>query len=375
MKITRKLVMSIVSLMLLAITLTTTTYAWFQGYFQVVVEGFNISATGGQGFLISIDDTHYYNDLTKEKLLSAILLSLDKVENPDNPQYELKNEILCYAGTSDIVPETTKEDLISNMKLKPRTSQDGINFEDLYGSTVTLKDKSYISFDIYFKQASENPDENLKYDIYLYGDEDKTLENGVVIKKTEIKSSRLDVDLRTNLTTYDLLNKVPVTYNKNYLLETYASNALRMSALDYSKNNGADIYELTNDKDLGSYATTYRAENDLVSTEEEKELKTKLYDCRYNAGYTYYNNLRNGLLIGKELKYTKQKEDDYILPATIRDIRSSNTNLPTITHVESGGLGKKVTFTIWLEGWDADCFDGIANNVNVNLSFTSKKVN
>ena len=368
MKITRKLVMSIIALLMLVATLTTTTFAWFNVYSTVVVEGFNITATGGQGFLISIDDINYYNDLTSDKLLSIIILNQDKVENPDSPLYELKNEELYYFGTDNKLSADDKKDILKEMKLKPRTSQDGINFEDLYGSSVTLADKSYISFDIYFKQASTNPDEGLKYDIYLYGDPDKTLDNGVLIKQTKISSTRIDVDLKASLKTFDFVTGKAVTYVKGDKLETYAANAMRMSIKEFDEDT-TDIYELTNDKDLGSYATTYKAEEDNTSTEAEKLLKTKLYDCRYNAGYTYYNNLRNGLLAGKELDYNTK------LPATIRDITSSNENLPLITHVESGQTGKKVTFTIWLEGWDADCFDGIANNVNINLSFTSKKVN
>ncbi len=369
MKFPRKIVLSIMTLVMLAATLTTTTFAWFNTYSNVVVEGFNITATGGQGFLISIDNVNYYNDLTKDKLLSAIILATDKAENPNSPLYKLENEVLYLTSDNTEVTLGDKIDIIKeNFKLKPRTTQDGMNFEDLYGSNVTLSDKSYISFDIYFKQASTNPDENLKYDIYLYGDETKTLDNGTVIPQTKFSSNPIIVNLRSSLTTYDLINKQAINYVKGEDLKTYAANAMRMSVLEETRTS-AEIYELTNSEDLGSYATTYEAINDTTSTEEEKQLKTKLYDCRYNAGYTYYNNLRNGLLNGKELDY------DTKLPATIRDITSSNENLPTITHVESGQTGKKVTFTIWLEGWDADCFDGIANNVYIDLSFTSKKVN
>ena len=31
----------------------------------------------------------------------------------------------------------------------------------------------------------------------------------------------------------------------------------------------------------------------------------------------------------------------------------------------------KLTFRIWLEGWDADCFDGIAGSIQSILSFVS----
>jgi hypothetical protein len=41
--------------------------------------------------------------------------------------------------------------------------------------------------------------------------------------------------------------------------------------------------------------------------------------------------------------------------------------------VKSGTDITKVTFRFWLEGWDADCFDGLTKSINVNLTFTSKK--
>ena len=31
-----------------------------------------------------------------------------------------------------------------------------------------------------------------------------------------------------------------------------------------------------------------------------------------------------------------------------------------------------VTFKIWLEGWDADCIDGLTKSVNVQLSFVQQ---
>ena len=114
MKLRRKLIMSILSVLLLVMTLTTTTYAWFSTYSQVVVEGFNISVTGGKGFLISIDNIHYYNDLTKDKILSAIILSRDKLS--DDPLYELKDEKLYLKGTDTLVTEAEKLSIISNMK-------------------------------------------------------------------------------------------------------------------------------------------------------------------------------------------------------------------------------------------------------------------
>ena len=44
-----------------------------------------------------------------------------------------------------------------------------------------------------------------------------------------------------------------------------------------------------------------------------------------------------------------------------------------IASVDSGSVSTKLTFRFWLEGWDADCFDGISQSIRVNLSFGSFK--
>ena len=54
-------------------------------------------------------------------------------------------------------------------------------------------------------------------------------------------------------------------------------------------------------------------------------------------------------------------------------LRDGNGNYPNnkvITTLSSNAEeATKLTFRIWLEGWDADCFDGIAGNINALLSF------
>ena len=139
----------------------------------------------------------------------------------------------------------------------------------------------------------------------------------------------------------------------------HTSNATRLSIKDESKEQ-ATIYEITNEFDLGSYATNYSSKNDLVSDELTKKENDKLYNSAYNAMYTYYNNLR---------PYSNLKPMNYEeKPTTVRNL----TDEHIITNVKSGGEAKKVTFRFWLEGWDADCFDGLTKSINVRLLFNSK---
>ena len=61
------------------------------------------------------------------------------------------------------------------------------------------------------------------------------------------------------------------------------------------------------------------------------------------------------------------------IPTTIKDLTGSDNK--KITTLSSGEDGKLITFRIWLEGWDADCFDGIGGSIQSQLSFSSKRIN
>jgi len=134
--------------------------------------------------------------------------------------------------------------------------------------------------------------------------------------------------------------------------------------------NSTLIYEINDtekkNSDLGSYATDY----DEVTTDYTNDYY--MYSSKCNAMYTYYNNLRRSSPL-KPMDYNELPKTIKSLPAESSDkINSSDYN--AITTVESGKDEKKVTFRIWLEGWDADCFDGLANSIDVRLSFASKRV-
>jgi hypothetical protein len=106
--------------------------------------------------------------------------------------------------------------------------------------------------------------------------------------------------------------------------------------------------------------------------DEVTELE-KAYCANINAMYTYYNNIKkNAKLTEKLIDYN---EDDVRLNTLkYADITNGNGNKHVITTVESGGAVKQVTCRFWLEGWDADCFDGLSSSINVHLLFNSTKV-
>jgi len=44
-----------------------------------------------------------------------------------------------------------------------------------------------------------------------------------------------------------------------------------------------------------------------------------------------------------------------------------------MTQVSSTSGVKQIKFRIWMEGYDADCFDGLTESVSVHLLFNSVK--
>lgn len=379
MKIRKKIMLGLWTVMLLAVTFTSTTYAWFKLNSHADIQ-FNFKVNGGLGFLVSVDNMNFSNDITYDKLLMAYY-------NKTHKDYtEWSNGKLIDSNTKEEISMDRLIEEFERIQLYPVTSNDGINFKDLYGSTFMPESRRYLEFDIYLKATSNNINDNFTYDIYLlYGD--KETETGSTIKGTSITSDEDYIDISTGFA--DEVGKAGLyTWNKNAIypnnqILVNSSNAMRFSISGYTitkediieneevvdtktiytENETANVYELTDDKDLGSYATNYSGDDiDL----------NYLYNANLNAMYTYYNTKRpNSTLKDKLMTYENR-------PKTLRNTdlaNDENGNVneknPVVATVKSGGDSQKLTIRIWQEGWDADCFDGLAKSINVRLSLQS----
>lgn len=231
------------------------------------------------------------------------------------------------------------------------------------------------------------------YEIYLNGEEqtsDALFDNGTLIQEaTHISPTRFTSDdkaisLGANMST--VLNGNPVNlYGPDVdSITVYSSNAIRMSITDENAKTaskgatGTLIYELNDAvngaSNLGSYASTY---SETYCTEKGINYSLELdykYGYQHSASYTYYTNLKQSDSLKNRLIAYEN------LPTTINDLTSKGTdgnfiyNKP-ITTLSSGEDGKLITFRIWLEGWDADCFDGLEKSIQSQLSFSSKRIN
>lgn len=326
---------------------------------------------------------------------------------------------------------TNIQDVTKKIELMPVTTSDGINMKDLIGADATTSSGRFIEFDVYFRTVSQTGyrrpkayasdvtyyefdttlmtfvataqqvDENnymnyyvyngeeLLYDIYLNGDEnwkDPATGRETSVSPTSFNSPAVPVRIDKKVNA--VINGQRTEVQRGESLTVYTANALRMSIIDnnvygHSTNegDGVVVYELddyeNSSKNLGSYATKdyvdYCNANDIDITDQEL-----MYDYTCNASYTYYSNLKKydtleesdlfnrmysyGAIPSKVIHYTDLKRDsdgNYEDNKKITTL-SSNDETPT-----------RMTFKIWLEGWDADCFDGISGNIKALLSFVA----
>jgi hypothetical protein len=235
------------------------------------------------------------------------------------------------------------------------------------------------------------------YEIYLNGEEqtsDALFNNGTLIQEaTHISPTRFTSDSKTGHVGADMtivrngevvtLHGPSDTQTEGDEFTVFGGNALRMSITDENAKTaskgatGTLIYELNDAvngaSNLGSYASTYSEEHAKTDPDYSFE-QDCLYGTRYSASYTYYTNLKQSdSLKNRLIAYSD-------LPTTIKDLTSKDddgnfTYNKRITTLSSGEDGKLITFRIWLEGWDADCFDGLGGTIQSQLSFSSKRIN
>ncbi len=426
MKLIRKLIVGISTICLLVMTFVSSTYAWFQINSRASIENFHFEVHGGQGFLVSIDNVNYYNDLNLLQLQKSMLVAYGdgkyKIANDGSEKlYEVRYEDGFDSMGNPTVLEIEEEleaatiakRVSDNIKLLPTTSWNGRDLTDMYNSPSDVSLGRFLQFSIYFRTQSRRLEDKFAYDIYLNGD-DATTDDGSLVEPTRITSDPSTYNISANMDAVidrdkDGIKRVYAlkrnnTQGQRDAITVYSSNAVRLSITENSlkeyavtdgqgnpvfddegnqkkeyryeltDENATKIYELNDtvnkNTDLGSYATDYKggytdAQLDAMVTENGTLIEDEnlaLYCSRFNAMYTYYNNIKPDAQI-EHISYDTR-------PTTIRDL----SNKDTITRVVAGEEAKLLTFRLWLEGWDADCFDGIEYAVKVRLAFGSKRV-
>ena len=340
----RKLIVLSLSVILLIGTAVTATYAAYLQGLSASVGNLEMNLYTDNYSLVSIDGVNFKENLSKDEIYKAVVAAYKGYSvGADGKFYNGINEV----KTSDnFVSEQLKK-----LSLSPITSGDGKSFKRVSYSginqSVDIASGAYVSLDLYFKANVDTPFElcfNTKANNY-----------DASSQITAIKSNDIELNanhafgLKSGFSSYDKLGNISYYKKDVEDFKINPSDAMRFSTVVEGETK---IYEPS--IGIGSYATTLNSE---LYDSTYKSIASR-FDSTKNAAFTYSINQ------GASFSPISYEE----CPSSYQDFDSLDA-LKIVSFSQKGEI-KKVKFNFWLEGWDADCFEGIqGSNINISLSF------
>lgn len=349
----RKLIMSASAAAMTALCLTATTYAWFSRNENVWVEAAKMQMKWDDGILVSTDGTNFSQDISSKQFKELIAGTEDKFnslkfegstinfDDEGNVVYDqdgyvefIYDDVKGEDVYKDVIideDETTsiETSVLSGTEYHHEKSKANKNAED---------NPRYIQFDLWFRLSAEgstsSPDFREKYQL-------------VFTDETSISTLATNVTLKNKLTA--LVNGEPKEFNSGDDIKVDLSNAMRLGC-NSTDLGGITVFEKTNELDLGSDAI--EGATDLI------------HNPLNNAMYTYYNSLFPNYPFEKAKEHSLESKNEYTgtsLGEFIYDYDKEEYN------------DVKVTFYMWMEGWDADYIYGVGKegrDMDVYLEFT-----
>lgn len=315
----RKIIISSFSVVFLASTLVTSTYAYVVIGRNADVREFNFNIENTTGLLLSLDGKNFSSGLTSKMLTSVIA--------PDGNYDELKFTGVTPKSENGLVLTDTNNLLFV---------KDNVNNNE-HSYIDATKNIDYISFDLYFKIINSN--NNDSFNLYI-------------TNNSYIKGTLENVLLSNKLSTLEN------DYKSGDEISVNSQNAMRLaiSLIENDSINNTNYYEITDEFDLGSSAV---------------ENGTDKHDKNKNAMYTYYNNCF------PLYPFTSAAEDNESFNTKNQFMNDDNDYISQFSYDDSINDYNIVHSKIylWLEGWDSDYFMGlptICNNLDIKLQFEIK---
>lgn len=316
-KVTKRIILSIVSLAFIAVALGTTTFAWFTLSNVATVSDIEGTVQAGEGIEIALgvngtEVTNYKTNLTS----TDWQLVMDKIaENNSNTKFEFG----------------------------PATTTDGFNFynlevDGLSGTNTVLKQSttaltenvagSYLEFDIFFKSNSAA---TINWEDYEF---------------LEGLSNEFTPGV-------PFTNGRGVLVNANDTVNFDASNAARIAM--YNADGTTLIKSVQKAAGAGTSADDNTVTNAPQFNGQYSYLKAK--------GYSIDEVTDDG---------TTLTEAPDILEAGTKDTFES-TELLTLGGDDAIGYSGSIKVRVWLEGWDADMYDALfRSSLKFNLVFNKQ---
>lgn len=381
-KITKKFMLSILALVFAFVAVGSTTYAWFTLSNKVEVKKFQMNVRASSGLEIKAKITALEDDVKKND--AAFLTA---------PWY---SGVLPYT-----VPANTALESISLANALTDATPDFKKFYREY-ETVYFQDTQY----------DENLHEYVKIDLYFRSSEAKSvyLTDKAYIHTNDINDVNTDgntEDAVVNSWTADIAFGTSPVVNKGDVIKYNAGNAIRMLVKTSNNTNlvfenkeatGANTVENTTGlQPIPTLENVYDEENDPL---HEKPIGKALTPTPEKAlahfiAKTNVTSFHAGeqVWIHDETVTTAVEDHEHDVkayPVTIHDsYKTATTNkLGTMTKLveleeaevaDEAATGYKdiagyyygqATFYIWVEGWDAECYNALYEDViNAYLAF------
>lgn len=315
--ITRKVYLSILTFALVLTSAVASSYAWITLNRTSYIDKLSFDIAGEEGFAISVDGQEFKSVIS---------------------ELEIKSAILRKKGLD--TSKLTEKQINSNfslIKFEPITTNDLDKFTEIDGTTVS---DAYVSFDIYFTSNKAN----------LNGD-------GIDVFFSDSKI------ISSNSKSFDLINPINIGFNDHVFgtkiptkIKAAAENAARIA---YVKYDACDINKVedSSSNPIKKIFSPGKAEHSISF---DGVYNFGNIDSVFNANIAYYNDLMNTNILAN---IPKNRNDEIL---DCQKIIASTDGLYQDKMI-------KVTYFVWLEGWDPDCFDPVSNQtVNIELKLTLK---
>lgn len=334
--LSKKVILSIFSLILVATILGTSTYAWFTIGDTVAVNEFEVKVQGGVG----LEFTYVTSDDVEKGYVSRLT------------EADLKSYLSDDYGY-------TEGDFDDNFKLTDVTSEDGIVFKKLNSTNYDLdgvtKQGGYIEFKLRFRTKEMAEAQILWSDANLFND------NGL---------STWEPGNSFNIPGGGIVNPKDGSYSP---YTYFSSHAARISVTgsiydedEEVSNDETLVYELPEGNFGGSLSGNPK---DYLNTVLSNGIPASgIQGLAWNSGALEYFNKSFGTINGESIEsiYNKSTGTSKImLVETIQEIPATGlaiSDFKVIAGLNADYRYAEVVVRVYIEGFDAEAFDGVLEN-------------
>ncbi len=371
-KIKLRLILSVLMLCMTAVTLTTSTFAWFATNRNAWLDEIELEIGNADNLLVSVDGSSFRSSIPSDMVKRAVIAKKKNISYNDQTLND-KNYVNTEFKKITMEPITTS-DLVTFKGVDKKFTQQGVDGKKyfLLQDVNESESYSYLQFDVWFtvessKSATKNYDLKFVTDRYIAQEANA----GNDIKASYIKGDESEVLLYNDMITQGTEDKRTgnrsdgTAYEKGkYVsgdtIKVNCQDAMRvgLTRLEQKGHDDNQKFIFEPNEGLGSYAL-----KDYLNTTNADATK---FDPNKNAMYTYFNNLNEAQLAPLEM--TSFDFVNNVYRNNLKDDISLGEIVPNETLTSYTAL--KYTVTIWLEGYDADYVIGMYNtSLKMYLNF------